>query len=186
MPWYSIHPRRDEGTHTQMWSHSRWQILTDPFHHGSHASLSLHRYHSSATCLCLTAHLTQTTHPSSSHGLTTACPALLGACHKPQLSRGCSSENHFPENPQILKLPCRHKPTSSRAWTPREHLTLHSHRQAQAHPLPPSQCQTQPRAARAREAPSEQENPNRIGTEYKGWPTPLFLFPLLPSLPQAS
>lgn len=90
------------------------------------------------------------------------------------------------ETPRILKLPCRHELPSRRAWTPREHLTLRSHRQAQAHPLPPNQCQTQPGAARAREAPSEQGNPNRTGTDYKGWPTPLFLFPLLPSLPQAS
>lgn len=116
---------------------------------------------------------------SSSHGLTHSLPGSAGSLPQATAPRGL-----FLETPQILKLPCRHKPLSSRAWTPRELLTLHSHRQA--HPLPPSQCQTQPGAAQPREAPSEQGNPNRIGTKYKGWPTPLFLFPLLPSLPQAS
>lgn len=99
MPWHNIYMGGDEGTRTQMWSHSHWKILTDPFHHASRASLSLHHYHSSATCLCLPAHLTQTKHPSHLHTVSpTACPALLGACHEPQLHGGCSSENHCPGN----------------------------------------------------------------------------------------
>lgn len=127
VPWHNIYSGRDEGTHTQMWSHSHWQILTDPFHHGSHASLSLHCYHSSATCLCLTAHLTQTKHPCLHKVSPTACPALQGACHRPQLSSGAVPQKITSlETPQILKLPCRHEPPSSRVWTPREQLTLHS------------------------------------------------------------
>lgn len=78
VPWHNTHLGKDEGTHTQMWSHSHWQILTDPFH-GSHASLSLHGYHSSATCLCLTAQLAQTKHPSPSHSLTHSLPCSAGS-----------------------------------------------------------------------------------------------------------
>lgn len=107
--WHNIHLGRDEGTDTQMWPHSHWQILTDPFH-GSHASLPLQCYHSPASCLCLTAHRTQTQHPSSSHLLTLLCWELATS----HISPGAVPQKITSlETPQTLKLPCRHKPPAA-------------------------------------------------------------------------
>lgn len=183
--WHNIHLGRDERTHIQMWSHSHWQSLTDPFHHGSHASLSLHRYHSSVTCLCLTAHLTQTKHPSSSHGLTHSLPCSAGSLPQATALQELFLRKSLPWKPQKFcnflagTSPAAAGPGHQESTSHSTHIDRHRH-------IRSHQCQTQPGAAQARETPSEQGNPNRIGTDYKGWPTPLFLFPLLPSLPQAS
>lgn len=178
MPWHNIHLGKDEGTHTDVVT----QPLADP-----------DRSFPWLTCLPVPAWLPQLCHlplpdctaRTDKTSLTFTRPHPQPALLCWELATSHISPGAVPQKITSLdtpKTPGRHEPPSSRAWTPREHLTLHSHQQVQAHP----QCQTQPGAARARGAPSEQGNPNRTGTEYKGWPTPLFLFPLLPSLPQAS
>lgn len=75
-----------------------------------------------------------------------------------------------------LLPPPRCKPTSRGVWTPRKHPSPHAHKQAEAHPFPPSQCQTLLGAAKTRKAPSEEGNPNRTGTEYKGMAYSSFSF----------
>lgn len=96
MPWHNIHLGRMKG-HAHKCGH--WQILTDPFHHGSFASLSLHCYHSSATCLCLTAHLTQTKHPSPSHRLTHSLPCSAGSLPQATALQGLLLRKSLPWKP---------------------------------------------------------------------------------------